>query len=134
MQVTFDCADVPAMVRFWSAVLGYEQEKPPPPFATWEEFAQVQGVPRDMWDAWGSAVDPAGEAPRLFFQRVPEGKTAKNRVHLDLRLSAREGSAGLAAEVDRVVGLGAQRLTEHDELGSHWVVLRDPEGNEFCIS
>ena len=134
LQVTFDCADVPAMVRFWSAVLSYGQEPPPPPFGSWAEFAEAQGVPAELHDAWGSAVDPTGENPRLFFQRVPEGKSAKNRMHLDVRLSGREGSGGLAAEVDRVVGLGAERLAEFDEMGSHWVVMRDPEGNEFCIS
>ncbi|HEX7187275.1 MAG TPA: VOC family protein [Actinomycetes bacterium] len=134
LQVTFDCADVPAMVRFWSAVLGYEEQPPPPPFGSWAEWADAQGIPAELHDSRGAAVDPRGEGPRLFFQRVPEGKTAKNRLHLDVRLSGREGSGGLAAEVDRVVGLGAERLDEFDEMGSHWVVMRDPEGNEFCIS
>ena len=134
MQVTFDCTDVPAMVRFWSALLGYEPEPPPPPFRTWEEFARDRGIPEEMWDAWGAVIDPAGEGPRFFFQRVPEPKTAKNRMHLDLRLSRREGSEGLEAEVMKAEALGAQRGNEYDELGSHWVVMRDVEGNEFCIS
>ena len=134
LQVTFDCADVPAMVRFWSAALSYEPESPPPGFDTWEDFARANGIPEDMWDAWGAAVDPAGRGPRFFFQRVPEGKTAKNRVHLDLRLSRRVGSDGLASEVARLEGLGAERVDERDEMGTRWVVMRDVEGNELCVS
>lgn len=134
LQVTFDCADVPRMVAFWAAALDYEPQPPPPGFDSWEEFARAQGIPPDKWDAWGAVVDPKGEGPRFFFQRVPEPKTAKNRMHLDLRLTAREGSGGLEAEVARLEALGAERGAEHDELGSHWVVMRDVEGNEFCVS
>ena len=84
--------------------------------------------------ARAAVVDPAGDGPRFVFQRVPEPKTAKNRVHLDVRLSHRPGSAGLAAEVSRLEDLGADRLDEKDELGTHWVVMHDVEGNEFCVS
>ncbi|WP_420855842.1 VOC family protein [Thermoactinospora rubra] len=65
---------------------------------------------------------PSGR-PRLWFQRVPEAKTVKNRVHLDLR------SDDLEAEVRRLVELGARELARHED----WVVLADPEGNEFCL-
>lgn len=134
-QVTFDCRDVPAMVRFWCQVLDYEPQPPPPGFETWEDFARAQGVPEEMWDAWGAAVDPTGKGPRFFFQRVPEAKTAKNRVHLDLPLTRRAGGGDLDAEVGRVEAIGAQRISErYEEFGSTWVVMRDPEGNEFCIT
>ncbi len=134
MQVTFDCTDVPAMERFWTAAVGYERESPPPGFASWEEFAEKNQIPRSEWDSRSAAVDPGGAGPRFFFQRVPEGKSAKNRVHLDLRLSRREGSGGLEAEVERLVALGAERVEALDELGVQWVVMRDIEGNELCVS
>lgn len=66
-----------------------------------------------------------GQGPRVFFQRVPEAKTAKNRVHLDV-------DAGLEA-VDRLVALGATKVQEFKDAKGHWVVLLDPEGNEFCV-
>jgi hypothetical protein len=74
-----------------------------------------------------AAVDPAGHGPRLFFKWVPEGKAAKNRVHVDLEADDRE------AEVTRLVALGATRIADHQEWGMVWTVLTDPEGNEFCV-
>lgn len=134
LQVTFDCADVPAMERFWTAAVGYERESPPPGFASWEEFLEKNQVPRSEWDSRSAAVDPAGAGPRFFFQRVPEPKAAKNRVHLDIRLSRREGSEGLEAEVARLEALGATRGEAFDEMGVSWVVMTDIEGNELCVS
>ena len=134
LQVTFDCTDAPAMARFWSAAVGYQPQPPPPGFTTWEDFGRAQGVPEEMMDAWAGAVDPAGTGPRFFFQRVPEAKSAKNRLHLDLHLTGRPGAGGLEDEVARLQGLGAERLDEHDEMGTHWVVMRDIEGNEFCVA
>ena len=84
--------------------------------------------------ARAAVVDPAGDGPKFVFQRVPEPQTAKNRVHFDVRLSRRAGSAGLAAEVSRLEDLGAERLDKKDELGTHWVVMRDVEDNAFCVS
>jgi catechol 2,3-dioxygenase-like lactoylglutathione lyase family enzyme len=140
VQVTFDCADPAALAAFWSEAMGYVVPDPPGGASTWEEFLAAQGVPEDQWNAASAAEDPAGNGPRLFFQRVPEGKTAKNRVHLDVRaapgLQGEERMAALEAEAERLVGLGATRVERHEPsppmAGGH-VVMRDPEGNEFCL-
>jgi len=84
-------------------------------------------------------VDPDGHGPRLFFQRVPEGKSAKNRVHLDVRaapgLQGEERMAALAAESERLVRLGAGvvKRFEPDGMSAGFIVMQDPEGNEFCL-
>jgi len=84
-------------------------------------------------------VDPDGVGPRIFIQKVPEPKTAKNRLHLDLNISdarrvgPEEGRRRVDAEVRRLEGLGATVGRAYDENGAHWVVMADPEGNEFCV-
>ena len=97
-------------------------------------------MPESEWNSASAAEDPDGDGPRLFFQRVPEGKTAKNRVHLDLRaapgLQGDERMAALEAECERLVALGAARVERHEPAppmsGGH-IVMTDPEGNEFCL-
>ncbi len=89
IQVVFDCADPDRMARFWAAALGYKLQDPPPGFATWEAFLEKQGYPRERRDSASAIVDPEGAKPRIFFQKVPEGKTVKNRVHLDLNVGRR---------------------------------------------
>ena len=96
-------------------------------------------LPREDWDNYASRVDPDGAGPRLFFQRVPEPKTAKNRVHLDLAVGGGRGTPpeesrrNIAAAVERAVAAGATKVREVDERDEYWVVLQDPEGNEFCM-
>ena len=139
LQVTFDAADPPALAAFWAEAIGYVEQDPPDGFDSWEAWAVANDVPREDWDKYDSRVDPDGVGPRLYFQRVPEPKTAKNRVHLDLAVSGGRGTPSeeirrqVAAAVERAVAAGATKLREVDELGEHWVVLQDPEGNEFCI-
>jgi catechol 2,3-dioxygenase-like lactoylglutathione lyase family enzyme len=136
-QITFDANDVPRLVAFWREALGYEEQPPPPGFGTWEDFAREHEIPQDQWDGWGALVDPDGARPRLFFQKVPEGKTAKNRIHLDINVGAGlEGddrTAKVKAEADRIESLGATRQREAIERGEFWIVMQDPEGNEFCL-
>ena len=136
-QITFDANDVPRLVAFWRDALGYEEQPPPPGFETWEDFAREHQIPEDQWDGWGALVDPDGARPRLFFQKVPEGKTAKNRIHLDVNVGAGlegdERTARVKAEADRVEALGATRQREAIERGEFWIVMQDPEGNEFCL-
>jgi hypothetical protein len=95
------------------------------------------GIPEERWNDQSAIVDPDGDGPRIFFQRVPEGKTVKNRVHLDVRaapgLADDARRARLREEAERLVGLGATRLYERDEPGEFWITLQDPEGNEFCL-
>jgi predicted enzyme related to lactoylglutathione lyase len=110
--VTFDCADPSHLAEFWAGSLGWE----------------VSGV-----DDEGASISPVGttdETPwqGIYFQKVPEGKVVKNRVHLDLR-----PLDSMAAEVERSVALGATVQGRVDEEGSFWTVMLDPEGNEFCI-
>jgi hypothetical protein len=96
-------------------------------------------VPVDQRNSRAALVDPDGAGPRLFFQKVPEPKTAKNRVHLDLRAAAGvppEGRAeALEAECTRLVAFGAHRVRrmEADGINDVCIVMQDPEGNEFCL-
>jgi hypothetical protein len=136
VQVTFDAHDPEGLARFWIEALGYVVPPPPGDFATWDEALDSWGVPADERDRAFAIVDPGGAGPRLFFQKVPEPKTAKNRVHLDVNASAGRGGDARAAvreHVERLEALGAERLDELDEPGGYWIVMRDPEGNEFCV-
>jgi hypothetical protein len=138
VQVVFDCADPDRLARFWAAALGYKIQDPPTGFDSWPAFLEAMNVPKELWDSRSAAVDPDGKGPRLFFQKVPEPKTAKNRVHLDINASSREDSPEarrqkVQAKVDELVAAGASRQQEHDEMGEQWVVLQDLEGNEFCV-
>ncbi|WP_067974751.1 VOC family protein [Nocardiopsis trehalosi] len=111
-NVTFDCADPYTLAEFWSRVVG---GRPHPENAPGADEAFVE--------------TPDGH-PGLLFLRVPEGKTVKNRVHLDLGPQG----AGRDAELDRLLGIGATRLDDFRRPdGTGFVVLADPEGNEFCI-
>ncbi|MEU6841026.1 VOC family protein [Streptomyces sp. NPDC046716] len=109
-NVAIDCADAYELARFWSA---------------------VTGNPLDPEDAPGAhetqVLLPGG--PALYFNQVPEGRTGKNRIHLCLRPETSRDQ-----EVDRLLGLGAAFHSDHRQPdGSGWVVLTDPEGNEFCV-
>ncbi len=110
VQVTIDCADPGALAEFWAAALGYELQGPPAGFASWEQALEALGVPPERRNDASAVVDPAGDGPRLFFQRVPERKQVKNRVHLDLRaapgLQGEARMAALEAEAERLVGHG----------------------------
>ncbi len=113
-SITFDCADAAKLGVFWSQVTGY-QDHP--------------NNPNAPGDAEWLIVPPEG-GPALLFIPVPEPKTVKNRVHLDLQPDDRTRDE----EVARVLALGATLVADHREPdGTGWVVLADPEGNEFCI-
>ena len=85
IQVTVDCADPAGLAGFWAETLGYVLQPPPEGFADWDAALDAWGVPPDQRNDRSALVDPDGGGPRMFFQRVPEGKTAKNRLHLDVR-------------------------------------------------
>src|SRR5690349_1041375 len=112
IQVTFDCADPNRLAQFWAGALGYKLEDPPAGFASWEDWLKANNVPEDDW-AGASVVDPEGKGPRFFFQKVPEGKIVKNRLHLDLSVSGGRGTppeirrSRIEAEAARLTGLGA---------------------------
>ena len=140
VQVTFDCADPGAQAAFWAVALGYQVQPPPPGFDSWDAALDAWGVPPERRNDRSAVVPPEGDdGPRLFFQKVPEGKTSKNRVHLDVRaapgLKDDDRMAALEAEAERLVGLGATRLERHEAsaIGGGHLIMADPEGNEFCL-
>ena len=136
-QVTFDCAEPERVARFWCEALGYVVPPPPEGFASWKEFDQA--LPPERQGSAFACVDPSGAGPRLFFQRVPEGKVVKNRVHLDVRvgsgLQGAERVAVLEDECARLVALGGTRvrLLLADGYNESCLVMQDVEGNEFCL-
>lgn len=138
-QVTIDCADPDRLARFWAEVLGYKIQDPPSGYATWQAFLEAQGVPESEWNSASAIVGPDGKDTRIFFQRVPEPKTTKNRVHLDVNVGGGPTVAladrrpRVDGAVERIVGHGATRVGPVEERDEYWVVLRDPEGNEFCV-
>lgn len=148
VQVTFDAHDPRALSSFWRDVLGYVHPAPPgvdlpagaDPLAAWDDFLARIGVPEDQRNTRSAIEDPDGRGPRLFFQQVPEGKVVKNRVHLDVRaapgLDGAERMAALEVEGDRLVALGASRVRRYEPappMHGGYLVMRDPEGNEFCL-
>jgi hypothetical protein len=136
-QVVFDAADPDRLSRFWGAALGYVEQPPPPGHESWDSFLDSIGVPpEDRGDA-ASVIDPEGISPRIYFQRVPEAKAGKNRIHLDLKASSGgadpDRTEKIASEVDRVSALGATVVSRNKDRNGEWTVMQDPEGNEFCV-
>ncbi|MGC0249161.1 VOC family protein [Pseudactinotalea sp. Z1748] len=148
IQVTFDARDPRALSIFWRDVLGYTHPAPPgvdlppggDPLAAWDQFLQDSGLPEELHNSASALEDPDGSGPRIFFQRVPEDKVAKNRVHLDVRtaseLRGEERMEALESECRRLVALGGTRLERHEPeepTSIGFIVMADPEGNEFCL-
>jgi hypothetical protein len=132
VQVTFDCADPPALADFWARALGY----PPPDTEKLHAQFRADGEPEENLDNWSLIFDPAGEGPHLFFQKVPEAKVAKNRIHLDIKaadLGLDDRRSEIDRHVDMLLELGATKMREVQDNLSYFVVMQDPEGNEFCI-
>lgn len=148
VQVTFDAHSPQNLALFWLEALQYAVFPAPgselaplaESLAVWDEFLEQTGVAESERDSAFAIVDPGGVGPRIFFQRVPETKTAKNRVHLDVQVGAgldgEERMAALEHECERLVALGARRLERFEPdpplLPGH-IVMADPEGNEFCL-
>lgn len=143
VQITFDCANPRDVAAFWKQVLGYVDPPVPSGFESWEALDATM-PPEERGGRW-ACQDPQGFGPRLFFQRVPEPKQVKNRVHLDVRvgtglrgaerLTALEAEAEAEAEATRLEALGARRLylLEADGVNESCLVMQDVEGNEFCL-
>ena len=138
-QVTFDAHDAPVLAEFWALALQYVLQPPPPGFDTWDAFLDEMDVPAELRDSRAAIGDPDGEGPRVFFQRVPEGKAAKNRVHLDVSISGGPGTdeatrrSRIEQHAAMLAGAGATEQRRVEELGEYWIVMQDPEGNEFCV-
>ena len=140
VQIVFDAIDPERLGTFWAAALadrGYRLPDPPDGAPDWPTWLAAQGVPEEDWGS-AFALESDESQPRIFLQRVPEAKTAKNRVHLDLlaggghTVPLDEQQQRVRAAVDRLTALGATYVEEKTELGVHWAVMLDPEGNEFC--
>jgi hypothetical protein len=140
IQLVFDTAHPSRQAAFWSAALGYRLQDPPAGFATWEDALRSWGIPRGALERRERDRRPRGQGPRIYFQRVPEGKVAKNRLHLDLNVGGgpdvplAQRRLRVGAEVARLKDLGASDergpIQKDDE---YWVRMNDPEGNEFCV-
>lgn len=135
-QIAIDCADPHRLARFWADAMGYDVEDHhdvveqmlEAGYAQAEEDAtEIDG--RLAWRTAAACSHPDGSLPRLLFQQVPEPKTTKNRVHLDLHV----GPDRRDAEVERLKALGASYLWEGQQGPHSWITLADPEGNEFCV-
>lgn len=131
-QITVDCEDAELMVRFWSIALGYVEEPPPAGYLSWEDFLRANGIDVPPPGSIGAIVDPANVGPRILFLRVSEQKTVKNRVHLDLRAGRTDGEKD--AKIAELAAAGATEVRRFDENGDWWMVMTDPEGNEFCVT
>jgi hypothetical protein len=132
VQVVVDCHDPDSLAGFWANALGFEKQW------SWDEATTQEmlegGLEPDRVNSRCAVIDPAGRGPRLFFQRVPEHKEVKNRLHLDVEV----GEERLESEVQRLIALGAKMTgSVEDNFGpfptEHWYVMADPEGNEFCL-
>lgn len=139
VQITFDAAEPHTLVAWWADLLGYRVEDHHDrvvELLAAGHLSDSDVVVLDGRKAFAdaaTAIDPDGAGPRLYVQRVPEPKTAKNRVHLDVRT----GSAGpeeLDAEVERLLERGGSLVEWGNQPGHRSAVMRDPEGNEFCLS
>jgi hypothetical protein len=137
IQVVIDCADPDGLATFWAGALGYKKQDPPEGYATWRDFETAQGAAQNKLNSWHAVVDPDGIGPRVYFHRVPEPKTEKNRLHLDLAvardLPPEEYRQRIDGEAERLGRLGATRLRAVEEHGEYWVTMLDPEGNEFDL-
>ncbi|MDJ0403045.1 VOC family protein [Rhodococcus erythropolis] len=134
VDLTMDCTDPDGLATFWKIAAGYVDEPPPQPFSTREEWLATFDDEGDgMGGAW--LHHPLGVAPRLCLLQVPESKVAKNRLHLDLRVSGDgtpvEKWATILREVERLLRAGASELERFE---GHHVSMADPEGNEFCVA
>ena len=119
-SVEFDCANPPDLAHFWAKALGYAD------------------LPLDLPDGEDVMLEAPDGHVDIYFQRVPEGKVVKNRMHLDLMVGGdgplEERRARIDAEAARLVALGASDARGPiDEGGSYWMRMQDPEGNEFCL-
>lgn len=137
VQVCVDCEDPHALAAWWAEALGWQLEPQDEAFIQSmldQGLAQQADVRRFrgglVWKAGAAVNHPDGHHPRLLFQQVPELKSTKNRVHWDLRTATGEADP---QAVERLLAMGATRIGEGRQGPSTWVVLEDPEGNEFCV-
>lgn len=142
-QLTIDANDPPRLARFWAEALGYRPAPPGESQTTWHSHYRARlGNDAAFEDR---IFDPNGSGPAVWFQEVPETKAGKNRLHLDLYPTDRDDAMPLETRVEIVdarvaelvtLGASVERRTRGDDPDDsfYYVVMHDPEGNEFCVS
>lgn len=144
LQLTVDCRQPGRLVEFWQPLLGYEVPPPPAPHDTWRDYYLSLGDAPETIDGDGrDRLRPPGgqNGIQIWFQTVPEPKTSKNRLHLDLRvsdgrkMSKSERRAAIESAVCDIAERGGQLVAWYDDQGNDHVhaTVQDPEGNEFCV-
>lgn len=142
-QIVIDCDDPAPLMDFWTLALGYEPEPPPTGFGTWRAWYLSVGVPEDELgdgNCCDRLQDPASAGPRIWFQPVPEAKSSKNRLHLDITISGGRAvpldvrKKRVLHHVDVLVAAGGTQVRVLSAgVGHFGVVMEDPAGNEFCV-
>ncbi len=136
-QVTVDCSDPHTLADWWAEALGWQVEPSDEAFirkmvdaghASDSDTKTHRGVL--VWREGQAINHPDGSAPRMLFQLVPESKTVKNRMHVDVRV----GEENIEREIGRLAAAGATELHRGRQGPHWWVTMADPEGNEFCVS
>jgi len=142
-QLVIDCTDPDRLARFWAAALGYQLAPPPAGFDTWNDFYRDLGLgEEDLTDGADRISDPDGHGSAIWFHALPDTKTVKNRLHLDIHASGERADPietrrkRVDAEASRLAALGATITGAFQEEGlDHYAVgMKDPEGNEFDIN
>jgi hypothetical protein len=142
-QLVIDCRAPDPLAHFWAAALHYVIAPPPPGFDSWDDHYRAIGVSEEELGIGADRIeDPHGEGPPIWFQIVPDEKSVKNRIHIDVRATGGRGAPLderrklVEAEAARLVALGATRVGALAEEGlDHYAVaMADPEGNEFDIN
>jgi predicted enzyme related to lactoylglutathione lyase len=135
-QVGVDCARPHELADWWAGALGWEVVRPDPAFIrrmiTEGHATEDDAITHDGELVWKSAAaihQPGDGGGRIYFQQVPEPKTVKNRLHLDVRV----GAGNVAAEAARLAERGATLLYRGQQGPNSWITMADPEGNEFCL-
>jgi Glyoxalase-like domain len=144
-QLVIDCADPDRLARFWKEALQYQFAPAPEGYASWDDYYRALGFPEEDLDLGEDRLsDPQGDGPDIWFQKVDDVKTVKNRLHIDIGATGGIGKvvprlereARVTAEAERLARLGAtivRVLAEpHDD--HYAIAMSDPEGNEFDIN
>ena len=134
LQVAIDCQDPERLAEFWASVLDYQVGEPPVGYASWTEHALDQA--EEPGEFWIKIQDPDRLGPTLLFHRVPEPKTVKNRIHLDVKApasSADDRGDQVQAFIERIVNWGGTKVRDVTDDAGYFAVMNDPEGNEFCV-
>jgi hypothetical protein len=121
-SIVVDCAHPSALARFWAVALGYTLRA--------YDQAEIDRLHEEELDPESDpsvVIDPPACGPTVWFNQVPEPKTTKNRVHIDINVAGR-------GDVEDLIGLGAKIIRTADQVpGENWFIMEDPEGNQFCV-